>query len=463
MLRTLSRPTFKLHPKNPHFTIISRTFTMAPLRSWLSIPQDSHFSLANLPFGIITSKTSQTEKRPAVAIGELVLDLQAFAHGGGFSSLPSLKDHLSVFSQPTLNAFAALGQPVHREVRAYLQNILSDTTAHPQILKDNVSLQKTALLPKHETKTHLPMQIGDYTDFYAGENHAFNAGCLFRGPANALQPNYFHIPIGYHGRASTVVVSGTPIRRPNGQLLLDPTVDPKIPIFGPSRRLDIELELGCLLCKANPMGEPVPIKEAEQAIFGFVLMNDWSARDIQAWEYVPLGPFNGKNFGTTISPWVVLFDALDHFRVEKLKNETKLLPYLEEGRTDTVYDINLEVDLTTPGPEGSTTTISRGSGRNLVWSFAQMIAHHSVGGCAMQPGDLLGSGTISTKDDSGLGSLLEMNAGGKKEIMLAGMDVRKFLKDGDTITIRGVCGGEPGALVGFGECVGTIESAIVFP
>ena len=436
---------------------------MAPLRSWLSIPQDSHFSLANLPFGIITSKTSQTEKRPAVAIGELVLDLQAFAHGGGFSSLPSLKDHLSVFSQPILNAFAALGQPVHREVRAYLQNILSDTTAHPQILKDNVSLQKTALLPKHETKTHLPMQIGDYTDFYAGENHAFNAGCLFRGPANALQPNYFHIPIGYHGRASTVVVSGTPIRRPNGQLLLDPTVDPKIPTFGPSRRLDIELELGCLLCKANPMGEPVPIKEAEQAIFGFVLMNDWSARDIQAWEYVPLGPFNGKNFGTTISPWVVLFDALDHFRVEKLKNETKLLPYLEEGRSDTVYDIRLEVDLTTPGPEGSTTTISRGSGRNLVWSFAQMIAHHSVGGCAMQPGDLLGSGTISTKDDSGLGSLLEMNAGGKKEIMLAGMDVRKFLKDGDTITIRGVCGGEPGALVGFGECVGTIESAIVFP
>jgi fumarylacetoacetase len=463
MLRTLSRPTFKLHPKNPHFAIISRTFTMAPLRSWLSIPQDSHFSLANLPFGIITSKTSQTEKRPAVAIGELVLDLQAFAHGDGFSSLPSLKDHLSVFSQPTLNAFAALGQPVHREVRAYLQNILSDTTAHPQILKDNVSLQKTALLPKHETKTHLPMQIGDYTDFYAGENHAFNAGCLFRGPANALQPNYFHIPIGYHGRASTVVVSGTPIRRPNGQLLLDPTVDPKIPTFGPSRRLDIELELGCLLCKANPMGEPVPIKEAEQTIFGFVLMNDWSARDIQAWEYVPLGPFNGKNFGTTISPWVVLFDALDHFRVEKLKNETKLLPYLEEGRSDTVYDIRLEVDLTTPGPEGSTTTISRGSGRNLVWSFAQMIAHHSVGGCAMQPGDLLGSGTISTKDDSGLGSLLEMSAGGKKDIMLAGMDVRKFLKDGDTITIRGVCGGEPGALVGFGECVGMIESAIIFP
>lgn len=434
---------------------------MTPLKSWLSIPQDSHFSLSNIPFGIITSKNSQIEKRPAVAIGEHVLDLRAFAQGNGFSALPSLKPHLSVFSQPTLNAFAALGQPVHREVRTYLQNVLSESTSHPEILKDNATLQKSALLPKHETKTHLPMQIGDYTDFYAGVNHAFNAGCLFRGPANALQPNYYHIPIGYHGRASTVVVSGTPIRRPNGQLLLDPTSDPKIPTFGPSRRLDIELELGCLLCKSNNMGEPVPIAKAEENIFGLVLMNDWSARDIQAWEYVPLGPFNGKNFGTTISAWVVLFDALDSFRVEKLKNETKLLPYLEEARQDTVYDIQLEVDLTTA--EGATTTISKGSGRNLVWSFAQMIAHHSAGGCAMQPGDLLGSGTISTKDDSGLGSLLEMSAGGKKEIMLAGMDVRKFLKDGDTITIRGVCGGEPGALVGFGECVGTIESAIPFP
>jgi fumarylacetoacetase len=434
---------------------------MAPLKSWVSIPSDSHFSLSNIPFGIITSKNSQTEKRPAVAIGDHVLDLQAFASGDGFSGLPSLKSHLSVFSQPTLNAFAALGQPVHREVRKYLRDILSETTSHPQILKDNVSLQKSALLPKHETKTHLPMQIGDYTDFYAGVNHAFNAGSLFRGPANALQPNYYHIPIGYHGRASTVVVSGTPIRRPNGQLLLDPTADPKIPTFGPSRRLDIELELGCLLCKANPMGEPVPIKEAEQSIFGFVLMNDWSARDIQAWEYVPLGPFNGKNFGTTISAWVVLADALEPFRADKLPNETKLLPYLVEGREDTVYDIQLEVELTTP--EGVMTTISRGSGKNLLWSFPQMIAHHSVGGCSMQPGDLLGSGTISSKGDDGLGSLLEMSAGGKKEIMLAGMDVRKFLKDGDTITIRGVCGGEPGALVGFGECVGTIESAIVVP
>jgi hypothetical protein len=210
MLRTLSRPSFKLYPRNISFTITIRALTMAPLKSWVSIPQDSHFSLSNIPFGIITSKNSQTEKRPAVAIGDHVLDLQAFASGDGFSALPSLHSHLPVFSQPTLNVFAALGQPVHREVRAYLQEVLSENTSHPKILKDNLSLQKSALLPKHETKTHLPMQIGDYTDFYAGVNHAFNAGCLFRGPANALQPNYYHIPIGYHGRASTVVVSVVP-------------------------------------------------------------------------------------------------------------------------------------------------------------------------------------------------------------------------------------------------------------
>jgi len=206
------------------------------------------------------------------------------------------------------------------------------------------------------------------------------------------------------------------------------------------------------------MGEPIPVKTAEDNIFGYVLMNDWSARDIQNWEYVPLGPFNGKNFGTTVSPWVVLSDALEPFKAAKIKNETKVLPYLDEGREDTVFDIKLEVELTTA--EGATTTLAMVSGANLLWSFPQMIAHHSVGGCPMQTGDLLGSGTISGKGDDELGSLLEMTQGGKKEIMLTGMDVRKFLKDGDTITLRGVCGGEEGAVVGFGECVGTIESAI---
>ena len=461
MLSNIRRTSFQAIYQKQRFRIIIRSFTMAALvtlQSWVPIPSGSHFSVANIPFGIITSRNSQTEKRPAIAIGDHVLDLRAFAEAKGFSLLPSLADHLSVFSQPTLNAFAALGRPVHREVRAYLQDILSEPTAHPELLRDNDELRRTALLPKHDTKTHLPMQIGDYTDFFAGINHAFNVGTMFRGPANALQPNYTHLPVGYHGRASSVVVSGTAIRRPNGQILLDPEANPKIPSFGPCRRLDIELELGCFLCKANKLGEPVRIADAESSIFGFVLMNDWSARDIQTWEYVPLGPFNAKNFGTTISPWVVLADALSPFRAPKLPNVTKILPHLEEKRDDTVYDIKLEVDLTTP--DGATTTISRTSADNLLWSFPQMIAHHSSGGCNMAVGDLLGSGTISGKEKGSLGSLLEMNQGGKKEIMLAGMDVRKFLKDGDTVTLRGVCGYDQGALVGFGECVGTIESAV---
>ncbi|KAH8666016.1 hypothetical protein BGZ60DRAFT_378444 [Tricladium varicosporioides] len=431
---------------------------MAPLKSWLPIPPNSDFSISNIPFGIITSRNSQIEKRPAIPIGDHVLDLKAFSVGNGFSALPSIKDHLSVFSQPTLNAFAALGQSVHKEVRSYIQDLFLESSSHPEILKENEGLKKEALLPKQETKCHLPMQIGDYTDFYAGLNHAFHVGVLFRGPDNALQPNYHHIPIGYHGRASSVVVSGTPISRPNGQILLDPTATPKVPSFGPSRRLDIELELGCFLCTTNKIGEPIKIgKEAEEAVFGFVLMNDWSARDIQAWEYVPLGPFNGKNFGTSISPWIVLPCALEPFRANKLENKTELLPYLKEKRNDTVYDISLSVELTTP--DGSTSTISRVSASNLLWSFPQMIAHHSIGGCPMNVGDLLGSGTISGDGEDDLGSLLEMSNGGKKDIMLAGMDIRRFLKDGDTVTLRGVCE-KDGERVGFGECTGRIESAV---
>jgi fumarylacetoacetase len=425
----------------------------------LSIPQDSPFSLSNIPFGTINSKSNPSQKRPAIAIGDHVLDLQAFAKSSGFSGLPSFQNHLEVFSQPTLNAFAALGQPTHNAVRSYIQDIFSEHTSHPSILKDNPALQKEALLPKHETRTHLPMAIGDYTDFYAGFNHAFNVGSMFRGPANALQPNYTHLPVGYHGRASSVVVSGTPIRRPNGQIILDKSASPPIPSFAPCRNLDIELELGCFLIGGNEMGTPVRIGEAEKSIFGYVLLNDWSARDIQTWEYIPLGPFNSKNFGTSISPWIVLPSALSPFRAPKLENKTEILPYLKEEREDTVYDIKLSVDLTTP--DGSTTTISNVSAKNLLWSFPQMIAHHSIGGCPLKAGDLLGSGTISGNSERGgdLGSLLEANQGGKKEIMLAGMDVRKFLKDGDTVTIRGVCG-EEGALVGFGECTGTVESAV---
>ncbi|KAH0565926.1 hypothetical protein GP486_000679 [Trichoglossum hirsutum] len=419
--------------------------------SWLPIPRGSHFSLSNIPFGIITTASSQSP-RPAIAIGNQVLDLAVFSSNDGFSALPSIHPYISVFSQPTLNAFAALGRPVHRSVRDYLQDIFMDDTKHPQILKSNTMLQQIALFPLKDVQTHLPMQIGDYTDFYAGLNHAYNVGVMFRGAANALQPNYMHLPVGYHGRASSVVISGTPIRRPWGQIL-----DPKVPIFTQSKKLDFELELGAFVCSANKMGEPIPINEAESFLFGFVLVNDWSSRDVQAWEYVPLGPFNSKNFGTTISAWIVLTDALEPFLGKGLENKTEIQAYLEEARDENVYDINLEVDLTT---KSGTTTITRTSSLNLLWSFPQMLAHHSITGCPMQVGDLLASGTISGTEPGTQGSLLEQSQNGKEALKLQGGDERKFLEDGDMVTIRGVCGVDEDALVGFGECIGRIEPSI---
>lgn len=316
---------------------------MAP-ESWFAIPARSHFSLLNIPFGII-STSDYPKPRAAIAIGEHALDLEAFASGNGFSALTIIQPHQAVFSSPTLNAFAALGKPVHAAVRKYLQSVFLDSTPCPHVLKENKSLQQTALVSLKDVTYHMPMHIGDYTDFYAGLNHAYNVGVMFRGAANALQPNYKHLPVGYHGRASSVVVSGTPIRRPKGQVLQNPTADPKVPSFSACRKLDIELELGAFLCKGNEMGQPIPISEADDHIFGLVLLNDWSARDIQMWEYVPLGPFNAKNFGSTVSPWVVLTDALEPFRSEGIQNDTELLAYLKEPKEKNLYDIQLEVDL----------------------------------------------------------------------------------------------------------------------
>ncbi|MCJ1475636.1 hypothetical protein MMC13_004299 [Lambiella insularis] len=426
--------------------------------SWLHIPPRCGFSLLNLPFGIIS--TAQLEHpHPAVAIGGHALDLEVFAHNNGFSALPSIQPSLAAFSQPTLNYFAALGRPLHRKVRNYLRDILADDTCHPHVLKLNIALQEQALIPLSDVQTHLPLHIGDYTDFYAGKNHAYNVGVLFRGPSHALQPNYTHLPVGYHGRASSVVVSGTPIRRPCGQILNDPTAETKIPTLAPSRRLDIELELGAFVCKTNAIGERIPIEEADDYLFGVVLLNDWSARDVQAWEYIPLGPFNAKNFGTTISPWVVLADALESYKCEGLVNETDLLPYLQQAETHNVYDISLEVDLTTSS--GTTTTITRTNSRNLLFSFPQMLAHHSITGCPLQVGDLLGSGTISGSDPGTLGSMLEQCANGTSTIKLNGGEERTFLQDGDIVTMRGWAGGDEDGLVGFGECTGRIQPAIV--
>ncbi|KAK3316514.1 fumarylacetoacetase [Apodospora peruviana] len=423
--------------------------------SWVDIPADSDFSLANIPFGIV-STPNDPSSHAAVAIGTSILDLKVLFTSSASPFLttqiiPSLAGHEHVFAQPTLNAFAELGRAVHREVRAGIQALIAADTSHPDVLRDNAPLREAALLPQRAVTLHLPMSIGDYTDFYAGYHHAYAVGVMFRGPANALQPNYTHLPVGYHGRASSIVVSGTPVRRPVGQILLD-----EKPVTAPSRRLDFELELGCFISRANAQGTSVAVDEADKEfIFGYVLLNDWSARDIQAWEYVPLGPFNSKNFASTISPWVVLADALEPFRAAAIPNSTPLQGYLQEPKDKkSVFDIKLEVDLTTP--ESDTTTVCRTSSRNLLWSFPQMIAHHTLGGCPLRAGDLLGSGTISGPDASERGSLLELSEGGKKDVLLYGMDARTFLKDGDTVTLRGYCADGNGARVGFGECRGRI-------
>ncbi|KAI1361668.1 hypothetical protein F5Y08DRAFT_330639 [Xylaria arbuscula] len=426
--------------------------------TWVpDVSPESPFSLANIPFGIIKSPEDPAP-HVAVAIGTHALDLKVLSTHEKFTEIfSSLAGNENVFSEPTLNAFAALGRGVHREVRSTIQRLLAAETPYPEILRDNAELRQKALLPRRTVKPQLPIKIGDYTDFYAGYHHAFAVGTMFRGPQNALQPNYTHLPVGYHGRASSIVVSGTPIQRPNGQILLDPAAEPKQPITGPSRRLDMELELGCIIATPNKMGSPIKVAEAEEHIFGYVLLNDWSARDIQSWEYVPLGPFNSKNFASTISAWVVLADALEPFRTKPIENQTAIQNYLKEGREDTVFEIELEVDIRTP--EGDITTISQTSSRHLIWSFPQMIAHHTLGGCPMNTGDLLGSGTISGRGPRESGSLLELSKGGKEDIMLYGMDVRRFLKDGDIIIIRGSCG-QPGQRVGFGECWGRIETAL---
>ncbi|CRK33491.1 hypothetical protein BN1708_001168 [Verticillium longisporum] len=426
------------------------------MKSWLPIPVSSHFSLKNIPFGII-STASNAHHRPAVAVGEHVLDLSAFTSGAGFSKLaPELQSNTSVFAQPTLNAFAALGRPYHRAIRQYLQDVFREDTPYPELLKTNDTLRQTALVALGDAQTHLPLSIGDYTDFFAGRNHAFNVGTLFRGPANALQPNYHHLPVAYHGRASSVVVSGTPLHRPWGQAL--PAPGATTPVFRPSARLDIELEMGMFVSRGNALGAPVAVADVEDSIFGYVLMNDWSARDIQQWEYVPLGAFNAKNFGTSISAWVVLADALEPFRTRGLENETPLQAYLQEDRTDNILDVQLEVSVTTA--KGHTTKLTKTSSKNLLWSWPQMLAHHTISGCNLRAGDLFGSGTVSGFDAGTHGSFLEQTQGGKVAIQLEGGEERKFVEDGDTITITGWAGSVEGELVGFGECVGQILPAV---
>ncbi|KAJ1911227.1 hypothetical protein IWQ60_010240 [Tieghemiomyces parasiticus] len=423
--------------------------------SFVPVAPESHFPLQNLPYGIF-STAACPNPRVGVAIGDQVLDLAALA--GLFDQhVPELQGRAAqVFTQPALNDYMSLGRPAWQATRSFVQRLLAaePTGDDACLLRDDADLRARALVPQAKVRLHIPARIGDYTDFYASREHATNVGIMFRGKDNALMPNWLHLPVGYHGRASSVVVSGTPLRRPRGQRL--PAKDSP-PEFSASRRLDFELEMAFLVGPGNSLGEPVSIDRARDHIFGVVLMNDWSARDIQSWEYVPLGPFLGKSFGTTISPWVVTLDALEPFSVPLPIQDPTPLPYLRTPG-DGNYDVQLEVQMKTCD-QTDYTTIARSNLKYMYWSFAQQLAHHTVNGCNLNPGDLCGTGTLSGPTEDSYGSLLELSWSGQKEISLGGEIKRKFIEDGDSVRLTGFCQGD-GYRVGFGDCTGQIEPAL---
>ncbi|KAJ6747847.1 FUMARYLACETOACETASE [Salix koriyanagi] len=365
------------------------------LKSFIEVSPDSHFPIQNLPFGIFKPEPA-SPPRPGVAIGDYVLDLSTISVSGIFDG-PFLSG-TDCFLQPNLNKFLALGRPAWKEARAKLQNLLS---ADEATLRDNPSLREKSLVPMSKVEMLLPIAIGDYTDFFSSMHHARNCGIMFRGPENAINPNWFQLPIAYHGRSSSIVVSGTEIIRPRGQG--HPSGNSP-PYFGPSRKLDFELEMAAVVGPGNELGKPVDVNEAGDHIFGLVLMNDWSARDIQAWEYVPLGPFLGKSFGTTISPWIVTLDALEPFACNSPKQDPQPLPYLAE-KISKNYDISLEVQIKPAGQEDSC-VVTRSNFNHLYWTVTQQLAHHTINGCNLRPGDLLGTGTISGPEPESYGMLV---------------------------------------------------------
>jgi len=405
----------------------------------LNIAADSHFSIHNLPFGIFS--TTDRSARPGVAIGEYIIDLQALASKGVFDF------DTSVFESAVLNDFIALGKPITKAVREQLQKWLRDPQS---VLAQN---QDQLLVAQKEAQMHLPLTIGDYTDFYSSIEHATNVGIMFRDPANALLPNWKHLPVGYHGRASSIVVSGTPVRRPKGQVL---PKDATAPVFQASGRLDFELEMAFVTGKPNAMGTSITTDAAEDHIFGMMLFNDWSARDIQKWEYVPLGPFLAKNFASTISPWIVTLEALEPFRVAGPKQDPAVLPYLQY-QGDKNYDIQLEVSIT---PEGSTPkTVCRSNFKYMYWNMAQQLAHHTVNGCNIEVGDLLASGTISGAEEDSYGSMLELAWMGTKPLSMPDGSTRTFIQDGDVVSMTGWAQKDD-IKVGFGEVTAAVLPAL---
>lgn len=404
----------------------------------LNIAADSHFSIHNLPFGIFS--TPDRSARPGVAIGAYIIDLQSLASKGVFDF------DTRVFESAVLNDFIALGKPITNAVREQLQKWLRD----PQSVL--AQSQDQILVAQKDAQMHLPLSIGDYTDFYSSIEHATNVGMMFRDPANALLPNWKHLPVGYHGRASSIVVSGTPVRRPKGQVL---PKDAAAPVFQASGRLDFELEMAFVTGKPNAMGTSITTEAAEDHIFGMMLFNDWSARDIQKWEYVPLGPFLAKNFASTVSPWIVTLEALEPFRVAGPQQDPAVLPYLQyQGNKN--YDIQLEVSI---APEGSTSkTVCRSNFKYMYWNMAQQLAHHTVNGCNIQVGDLLASGTISGSEQDSFGSMLELAWMGTKPLSMPDGSNRTFIQDGDVVSMTGWAQKDD-IKVGFGEVTAAVLPA----
>lgn len=415
---------------------------MPLLKSWVASANDAAhpFPLNNLPYGVFS--VDGDDPRCGVAIGDLILDMQAAEEAG----LIQLAD-VALFDVPYWNDLMEEGPAVWAALRERLTALLAEGAAEKEKIKPHLVAQGDAEL-------HMPFAVSEYTDFYAGKNHAFNVGTMFRGPENALPPNWLHIPIGYNGRASSVVVSGTDVRRPWGQLK-GPNDDK--PRWAPCARFDIELEMGAIV--GTPSDGPVTVQEADDHIFGYVLLNDWSARDIQAWEYQPLGPFQAKATATSISPWIVTKPALEPFRCDTPEREVELLDHLKDCGP-MLYDIGLEVTMAPEGQEA--TTIARTNYKEMYYSAAQQLAHHTTSGCPMNAGDLLGSGTISGAAKDSRGSLLELSWGGKEPLTLDTGEERSFIADGDTLTLRGAARGD-GYTIGFGDCTGTVLPALDDP
>ena len=422
------------------------------LTSFIDIAADSDFSIHNLPYGIFSDAkdvTGNNNRRAGVAIGEQVLDLSILEAEGLLSLTGG-----PYFDQPTLNAFIDSGRDNWSKARSTIQTLLS---ADIDTLRDNKDLQAKALFKQADVTMHLPVHVPGFTDFYSSKEHATNVGTMFRDPKNALLANWTEMPVGYNGRASTVIVSGTDVIRPSGQLKPNPD---ERPIFSPCKRLDFELETAFVVGRGNDIGQPIAVDEANDHIFGMVLLNDWSARDIQKWEYVPLGPFNAKTFASEVSPWIVTMDALAPFKTACPTQEPKPLAYLNEKDSNNSFDINLSVELL-PENSDEATVVCETNFKYMYWSMAQQLTHHTITGCKVEIGDMMGSGTISGPTPDSYGSMLEIAWNATKPVTLKGGETRSFIEDGDTVIMKGYSE-KDGIRVGFGEVRGKVLPALSF-